>query len=100
MAHGIVGDLEVVRLGDDGRATPICGLYHTTRGARPDNCPSDSEAMANAALIAAAPDLLAACEALLRHFDMTRPGGGILTAEREMADAARAAIAKAKGGAA
>jgi hypothetical protein len=48
-------------------------------------------AEANARLIAAAPDLLAALEALVGSFEKHRP--------KEYWDAARAAIAKAKGAA-
>lgn len=53
----------------------------------------------NARLIAAAPNLLAACEALLRFAESVRPGGGVLAGEREMFEASRAAIAKAGGAA-
>lgn len=64
------------------------------------HCPSDDECEANAALIIAAPDLLAACEAL-PDFDIESPDAcdfkdhalAFMTAMR----LARAAIAKATG---
>ena len=51
------------------------------------------------ALADAAPDLLAACKDLLAFFDCARPGGRLLMTDPD-AEAARAAIAKAEGGAA
>lgn len=54
---------------------------------------------ADARLIAAAPDLLAACEALLRFAESVRPGGGVLAGEHDMLRDARAAISKAGGAA-
>ena len=57
------------------------------------------EEEANARLIAAAPDLLAACEALLRFAESVRPGGGVLAGEHDMLRDARAAISKAGGAA-
>lgn len=57
------------------------------------------EDAANARLIAAAPDLLAACEALLRFAESVRPGGGVLAGEHDMLRDARAAISKAGGAA-
>jgi len=80
------GNSRVV-LGDDRRiavvkVTPGSALF--------------AESDANARLIAAAPDLLAALEAMVRDADRNqRPGGG-----SDVPDSARAAIAKAKGGAA
>ena len=66
---------------------------------------SDSDILANARLIAAAPDLLAALEAVLADFDHPGLRGLIHThwgAEKELSmrqsiATARAAIAKAKG---
>ena len=66
--------------------------------ASPD-CPDDATMQANARLIAAAPDLLAACEALLRFAESVRPGGGVLAGEHDMLRDARAAISKAGGAA-
>ncbi len=58
--------------------------------------PDYHEQQANARLIAAAPDLLAACEASLKMFDHTI-GRPLVTDEQKLL---KAAIAKAKGGAA
>lgn len=55
---------------------------------------------ANCRLMAAAPELLEACKTLLAFANSVRPGGGVLRTEREMLLDARAAIAKAEGGAA
>lgn len=56
------------------------------------------ESLLNADLIAAAPDLLASCEALLSHEDMEESCYSV--GFWEILQTARAAIAKAKGGAA
>ena len=50
---------------------------------------------ARVSLIATAPKLLEACTRLLRFAESVRPGGGVLAGEREMFEAARAAIAEA-----
>ena len=57
------------------------------------------EALANARLISAAPDLLAACHALMRAEAMQegKRGGEIMGQISLAIDAARAAIAKATG---
>ena len=55
---------------------------------------------ADARLIAAAPDLLAACEAIVAEDDRLLASGDCLTDICDHIDRARAAIAKAKGGAA
>lgn len=52
--------------------------------------------MANACLIAAAPDLLEACEAALANLDYLREQWGF-HASREMTGKLRAAVAKANG---
>ena len=52
---------------------------------------------ANARLIAAAPDLLAALESLMQHFVGDRTAVNCLGGAGIAADVARAAIAKAKG---
>lgn len=59
----------------------------------------DDEALANARLIAAAPLLLAACEAFLRAPTVCGGGNGSVTIEVQTynLDAARAAIAAARG---
>lgn len=54
-----------------------------------------SENIANARLIAAAPDLLAACKALLSRVDAN--GGTVRSITGEQIVAIRAAIAKAEG---
>jgi hypothetical protein len=53
---------------------------------------------ANARLIAAAPDLLAACEAVLSNLDHLSDVWGQEGVTRTVQDRLRAAIAKAKGG--
>lgn len=60
---------------------------------------ADNEARANARLIAAAPELLAALE-YLTDLAAGPPGGVTIDQKRAAMDRARAAIAKAKGGAA
>jgi len=74
--------------------------YASITGAVPD-----PEAEANARLIAAAPELLEACEAALEYLNRNRPKGNIrdnFTAlnehENGVVKPLRAAIAKAKGG--
>ena len=52
------------------------------------------QSVANASLIAAAPDLYAACEAMLNYFETN----GTLQEEREARKLARAALAKATPG--
>jgi hypothetical protein len=57
-----------------------------------------AEVMANARLIAAAPDLLAACEAAMEFLPKGEyPGGSGQTEAVRVRDLVRAAIAKAKG---
>jgi len=59
----------------------------------------------DAHLIAAAPDLYAACEKLLAFAHSVRPGGGVLAGEQELFAVARLALSRAtanppaKGGA-
>lgn len=62
------------------------------------DAPRLSQATANARLIAAAPDLLAALKETLRCFDL-RSRGGRVGFERNAYDAAKAAIAKAEAAA-
>jgi hypothetical protein len=71
---------------------PICYVHD---GAPGHDKPPPPVALANARLIAAAPDLLAACQSLIGRFFV----GGILSDEliRDETDAIRAAIAKATG---
>lgn len=52
---------------------------------------------ASAHLIAASPDLLAACEAMLAQLDRLRTLWGYDPAPRRLMDAMRAAVAKARG---
>jgi hypothetical protein len=56
----------------------------------------EQEAEANASLIAAAPELLEACSLLLEALRSSNVSNGLI---RSAEDAARAAIAKARGGA-
>lgn len=56
------------------------------------------EVMANARLIAAAPDLLAACETVLTKLDYIVNLWGAEGVTRTIQDQLRAAVAKAKGG--
>ena len=76
---------------DDGQCCAVLG--HKCYGETQD------EALANARLIAAAPDLLAACEAALPYLQEAWKRDGI-GGQFEMMDALRNAIASAKGGAA
>jgi hypothetical protein len=81
--HGVVCQLSTVH-------PPGCLIEH-----RRLECGSDdwNEAMANANLITAAPNLLAACEALV-EWDEKATSRSIET----VTDMARAAIAKVRGG--
>lgn len=72
-------------IGPDNVVVAVC------RQAKP-RCTND--AIANARLIAAAPDLLAACEAMTEHLSTTFPPYGT---GQSPYDKIRAAIAKAKG---
>ncbi len=54
---------------------------------------------ANAALIAAAPDLFTALEALALHIDRIPYGKPYAGRQHDLVDAARAALKKARGGA-
>lgn len=65
----------------------ICGVYGGIKG--------DEENQANARLIAAAPDLLEACLAFLARYDNHMVAADLLFSD--VADTARAAIAKALG---
>ena len=56
-----------------------------------------AEARANARLIAAAPDLLAACEATLNAMDAGVINGSVAIITAPIKSSLRAAIAKAKG---
>lgn len=99
VTHAIIGSAEPVKhpsaivASPSGSVDTICDFdWMTRRGL--------TEQQANASLIAAAPDLLAACEhalALLEPFD--DPGLSLGLGSNALAPI-RAAIAKAKGGAA
>ena len=65
----------------------------------PDPKLATSEGLANARLIAAAPDLLAACQAALRLYGSDAEGANGCASPEELAIDLRAAIAKAGGGA-
>ena len=95
---GVVGDLEVVAKDANGSVVPLCGLYHTTRGTRPDNVPTAATAEANGILIASSPDMLAALKAILANDGSA--GTYDLLKVSDAREAARAAIARAEGGAA
>lgn len=90
------GQLRRSALMGDYRGVIIASLVesHGGRGARPEAAP---EATANAALIAAAPDLLAACEIALKDSRSAPRGKGL---SDDVADILADAIAKARGGAA
>jgi hypothetical protein len=100
-------------VGDQRRRDPGCILIHTSSGEsiasawnlmRPDGSGPDTPMEANARLIAAAPDLLAACKSAMELLDGL--GGadvlGDFFAARADDESAKlmAAIAKAEGGAA
>lgn len=73
---------------------------HPEHGSITGRMRTTEELAANARLIAAAPELLAACEALLdvqssRRHPLGSPDEGIATAAAEAASKARAAITKA-----
>lgn len=75
-------------------------VYSTSRS---EDISDDAEGVANAALIAAAPDLLAALRGVIRsaayESGQAEPSLRELTVGIKYLDAARAAIAKAEGGA-
>lgn len=71
----------------------IAGVYPFVRG-----CQDDSEAKANARLIAAAPDLLEACRAMVDCYEGGMDSGCDPPRPDCPACQARAAIAKAEGG--
>ena len=76
---------------EDLDAAPVASLFYSSGGSRPQL--SRELIDANARLIAAAPDLLAACERMVR--DQDRP---VFSADfRGAVDELRAAIAKAQG---
>ena len=93
-----MGNLDVFKI------DTVLGNYRVCMVECDDDTVSEHDVMTNARLIAAAPDLLAALEAVIEDL-----GGGIEQADEEGAsrdwlegannrlDAARAAIAKAKG---
>ena len=72
--------------GDDGNTVEVCEVYSDPA--------SLAERDANIRLIAAAPDLLAACEDLLRRFGFTDWQS---VHDAAVIESARAAVAKAKG---
>jgi hypothetical protein len=78
----------------DDQYTPIAALRdpYAYRAPRPPEADSFDELKANALLIAAAPDLLAACE-----FALSLEDSGAWAAPGELAAALRSAIAKATG---
>ena len=96
---------EVIGMSDKGERRPVCSGY----GRISDGFPSDDEAIGNAHLIGAAFDLLAACEAALgplmerecpsaaRDLDALQR---LADEENRVVAQLRAAITKAKGGAA
>ena len=69
------------------------------RGDGPYKVKTEAEAVANAALISAAPDLLEACKALMRHMEPPALPGDARTLTGYALDyrAAKSAIAKAEG---
>lgn len=77
-----------------GKVTDSSGfsICNTTAG-------SNKQQMRDAKLIAAAPDLYAACEAFLRYQDMVNSGAtnGLIKAYADMYEAAQSALAKARG---
>ncbi|MCA3704286.1 MAG: hypothetical protein INF12_14785 [Methylobacterium sp.] len=78
----------------DGRDNHAC--VYVDHASRDGSAPRDQELLANARLIAAAPELLAALRGL---YETGAPEGLALTADEIQArfDAARAAIARAEG---
>ena len=91
-----VDDESIYAKNSDGSWQQVAELpgWRTNKG----EVMSDTD-RANARLIAAAPDLLAACHALMRAEPMQegKRGGEIMGQISLAIDAARAAIAKAKG---
>lgn len=74
----------------------ICNLMFDTDG-HPDGA-EYLEDVANARLIAAAPELLSACEDALGLFDVVALSESMTTAEANVIRVLRAAITKAQGG--
>lgn len=60
-----------------------------------DCCGADDTDMANGRLIAAAPELLAACEAAIMAFAQNPPGRAVTEADQKAVDLCRAACEKA-----
>lgn len=90
------GPWKVAGQGDGNQQLPILASRHIIAAVRDDG------RLADAYLIAAAPDLLAACKALFdaqssRKHPLGDPNEGIATKCAEAASKARAAIAKAEG---
>ena len=77
---------------EDLDAAPVASLFYSSGGSRPQL--SRELIDANARLIAAAPDLLAACEAIMPHLDSDLNAHEPWVKE---ISAMAAAIAKAKG---
>lgn len=86
---------------EDLDAAPVASLFYSSGGSRPQL--SRELIDANAALIAASPDMLAALQGIIRsaayESGQAEPSLRELTVGIKYLDAARAAIAKAEGGA-
>lgn len=82
-------DIEITAVQENGGAfiasVPVCASY-----------PEDS--VANARLISAAPELLAACEQVLHKLDYLHGLWGAEAVSRRVADLCRTAVRKAKEG--
>jgi hypothetical protein len=77
----------------------ICGLHWPMRYQAQDDrfVTEQEERLADARLIAAAPDLLAALRKILHQFELNLPKHGVVHDERQALIDAHAAIAKATG---
>lgn len=83
----------VIQTGEDVGIATVYGIPLHVKLDEVENDPKCAEGLANARLIAAAPDLLAACKEALQSSEDSEGGG-----YRVLNEMLRAAIAKAEGG--
>lgn len=95
-ASSVSFSLKIVE--DKFRGNDIASVWaHNPMSSGAKHMPSMDEMEANARLISAAPELLAALEALLEHAEKYLDFGSVEGKEQAIQLASRAAIAKARG---